>query len=146
MVDNNTINIVISDETKGNRFSTGVTQGEGAANAALTPITGQQGGGTGAGASVARAVGMRVANQATGGAIGMITIAATPVGMAMLALTVATKAYTAWQENKKQERERANIMMRAGGSLRSDNVNLYNARTNIITGKIQGTTTIYGRR
>lgn len=142
---NNTINIVISDETNGNRFSTGVAVEGNSIKAITEPMT-CQGGGAGVGGRIAKSVGMKLTNQMTGGVAGMMLRAATPVGIAMLALSVATKAYTEWRESQKKERERANILFRAGGEYRSGAVNQYNLRTHFITGKISGANSVYGRR
>ncbi|QVK17719.1 hypothetical protein KHQ81_12840 [Mycoplasmatota bacterium] len=145
----NVITIKIEDNSNGNSFSNNDI-GESiqkAATTTKTDITLRQ---KASSNQIAKTVGMNVANTATNGLSGqMLGIAAsftTPVGIAMMALGVANQLYAEWKEMKRQQQEQVNTLLSAGGKHRT-RANLYNVRTNMITGKTYGgTQTIYGRR
>lgn len=141
--------IRLADETSDSRFSTGVDVAENAVQTATTTKTNVATSKKSVTKQVASGVGMNIANTATGGMVskytGVFTMATNPVAIALMALTVANAAYAAWRERQRNELENQAILLRAGGSHQRVG-NLYNARTNFITGKYRGQETRHGGR
>ena len=142
--------IRLADDTSNGRFSTGIDVAEESIATATITKTASTATKNSTSRQIASQVGMNIANTATGGVAGQIsglaTSMATTAGIAMLALNLANKAVNLWREKNRQEQEQQNILLRAGGQYRGNNINMYNVRTNLITGKTTGgKRTIYGR-
>lgn len=150
MTNQNEIVLRIQDETEDGRFSVGVDVENDAVKAATktaTEVTKTQ---KSTASKVGTALAKNVANTVTGGMSNQVLAFAvtTPVALAMLAYQLTMKMYKEWQDWKRQEQEQITLRIQAGGAYRSGvAVNMYNLRTNMITGKTYGgTQTIYGRR
>ncbi len=143
----NEIRIVIDDNTSNSKFSNADIEKkvQSAATQPKTDITKKIGGGGG----TSKALGMTVANRATAGMAGKYaslgSVVTSPIAVATLALTMANKIYKEWQERNRHDVEYQATMLRAGGVNRGQG-NLWNARTNMITGKSKGKETVYGGR
>lgn len=150
MTNQNEIVLRIQDETEDGRFSVGVDVENDAVKAATktaTEVTKTQ---KSTASKIGTALAKNVANTVTGGISNQVLAVAfaTPVALATLAYRLTMKMYKEWQDWKRQEQEQVTLRIQAGGAYRSGvAVNMYNLRTNMITGKTYGgTQTIYGRR
>lgn len=136
---NNEITIKIKDDTENNKHSVSEVGEEVKKSGTVTKVSpseqvNDRGG--------IKSMALNTGDQMTGGIAsrtkGMLLGAANPMGMATLALSMATKLYSDWQRRERAENERQALMIRAGGVARNNRtMNGYNNRTQLITGKIQ---------
>ena len=143
----NSINVRITDETEGKRLSqvsSEKTSMKSATRSMTTPQVSKKA------TKGMTSVGNTLANTATGGVYGkttaMIGPAATPVGIALLALTVANASFQRWKDLEQQRREQERTALQAGGQYRQ-NENLSNLRVRAISGRLHsGDQTTFRRR
>lgn len=148
MVDNNTIVIKVQDDTSSGNYSKN-DMAQLTTNTAIKPKTETSLIQKSTSNQVAKTMGMSAANTVTGGmagqAMGLAASAATPIGIAMLALTIAQKAYARFEDVNRRLNETDDIRLQAGGSTRGE-VNQQNLRRRVIGGRVVGGQGTYIRR
>lgn len=139
----NEIRIVIDDETKDGST---LDLGEQSKELGITSKTSTKN----SKKDTIKSIGLNVADTASGGMVskaqGAAGSMATPMAVATVALTMATKAYNRYLEIQSRQREQEQAALRAGGHYRSDNVNMRGGRVQMITGKIVGSEQTITRR
>ncbi len=148
-MDKREININLNDNTEDSRFSTNIKVEDNTIKAATQTKTDITKKGSTGSQSVVKAIGGNVANTVTGGMSGQLSAMAasmaTPVGIAMLALIVAQKAYARYEAINAKLNENDELRLRAGGSTRGT-VNQRNVRRRVFGGRIIGGQGTYIRR